>query len=234
MNALLADIDWVKPAIFLALFVVYVIKEAVSAAHKAARPAAQPRRPPVELAQRQQINEEVGDFLRRAAERRAVLTTRTAESTPAQPKPALRGAPSGGQAATLAKTSSRRALAEPLVEVVEVQPTRRNVGSGAVAAHVQQHLDNRQFAERASQLSHVQEAGATASTRIHDVFDHQVGSLAQAAGDQTPADGGMEAAPPLQFPQVTASGLAAMLRDPDGLRQAITINEILHRPVERW
>ena len=33
---------------------------------------------------------------------------------------------------------------------------------------------------------------------------------------------------------IAAAGLAAMLADHQGLRQAIVLNEILHRPEERW
>ena len=35
-------------------------------------------------------------------------------------------------------------------------------------------------------------------------------------------------------PQTAAAGLAAMLADAQGIRQAILINEILQRPTDRW
>jgi hypothetical protein len=57
-------------------------------------------------------------------------------------------------------------------------------------------------------------------------FDHAVGTLAAnnpAAAEPTPA--------PRDAP---AAEIAAMLANPDGVRQAIVLNEILSRPTQRW
>jgi hypothetical protein len=55
-------------------------------------------------------------------------------------------------------------------------------------------------------------------------FDHSVGTLAG-------SDSGQIAAPQQETP---ASQIAAMLANPQGVRQAVILNEILRRPSDRW
>jgi hypothetical protein len=55
-------------------------------------------------------------------------------------------------------------------------------------------------------------------------FDHSVGTLA-----------GSDAAQPAALQRETpASQIAAMLANPEGVRQAVILNEILRRPSDRW
>jgi len=63
--------------------------------------------------------------------------------------------------------------------------------------------------------------------QLKSKFDHAVGTLAgtgSAAAGEAIAVG----------PDTPAAQLAAMLRDPQGIRQAVLVNEILRRPSERW
>jgi hypothetical protein len=60
-------------------------------------------------------------------------------------------------------------------------------------------------------------------------FDHTVGTLTGsdvAAAEKAAQEANMAAMP--------AAQIAAMLATPDGVRQAIVVNEILRRPVDRW
>jgi hypothetical protein len=71
------------------------------------------------------------------------------------------------------------------------------------------------------------------------VFDHNLSQLESVAGET--------AAPPVaaepaelaeptiaDIPITSAAGLAALLASTESVRQAIVLNEILHRPEERW
>jgi hypothetical protein len=60
-------------------------------------------------------------------------------------------------------------------------------------------------------------------------FDHTVGSLTGSA--VTAAE---QAAAAVTASETPAAQIAAMLATPDGVRQAIVVNEILRRPIDRW
>jgi hypothetical protein len=101
------------------------------------------------------------------------------------------------------------------------------------------HLDTGEIERRSEQLGvGVARAEAELDEHLHEALDHEVSSLSRAAGETAmpPASEvppGAEAAPP--EPLLTgAAGIAAVLSDMENIRQAIIINEILHRPVERW
>ena len=75
--------------------------------------------------------------------------------------------------------------------------------------------------------------------RLHQVFDHHVGDLELMPGEAATAP--MVAAPLelteqslLDIPATFATGLTDLLANPDSVRQAIVLNEIIHRPEERW
>jgi hypothetical protein len=59
-------------------------------------------------------------------------------------------------------------------------------------------------------------------------FDHTVGTLAASAGSASDQPSG-------PAPRDTPAGqIAALLASPDGLRQAMVLNEILRRPADSW
>jgi hypothetical protein len=58
-------------------------------------------------------------------------------------------------------------------------------------------------------------------------FDHTVGTLSESSKKPQTAD----AAP---APTTPAAQIAALLANPEGVRQAIVLNEILRRPSDRW
>jgi len=59
-------------------------------------------------------------------------------------------------------------------------------------------------------------------------FDHGLGSLDARHASR------MEEQKPTETAPSQAAQMAALLSSPDGIRQAIVLNEILRRPEERW
>jgi len=118
--------------------------------------------------------------------------------------------------------SSSQPLSKPLS-----QSSEKTLRSEGVAEHVARHLGGSQeLAEHAEHLGEV--VGQTderLAARLHQKFDHQIGSLQRA--EPTAADAQPEE------PSVT-DDIMQLLSTPDGMRQAILANEILRRPIDRW
>lgn len=188
--------------------------------------------------------DEIEEFLRRAAMRRAAAQHQAAQQPqgfqlPANPPP---------------PAPLRSALQPTYVDVepveVEVVYDEPEVGSG-VASQVTRDLDSRQFGESARHLGEeVGLADDKMDARLHRKFDHQVGHLRSTtaatptvtAGQSfdearhgvagaAPAGAGDAAA---QAAGVSAAEIALLLRTPRNIRHAIIMNEILTRPEERW
>lgn len=238
--------DWAKvlPIIGIIVFAVgsWVARQIASRqAGNAPGPPVAPRqqapRPPQRAAGRPaaaraggEPRDEVEEFLRRVADRRAGAKPREVEVLePQQPRPSrLQPQPAAPVEA----------------EVIEVERTlaKEPVFRGSsVSQHVDVHLgeddvdDVRRLNE--PRLSSSPDLSDDVMEKhIHEVFDHQVGSLAQSP------IGGQPAEPPApktgrrkgELPQTAAAGLAALLADTHSLRRAIVINEILTRPKHDW
>jgi len=98
---------------------------------------------------------------------------------------------------------------------------------GTVAEHVAEHLDTRRFDERAGRLSHLQSTvEKDIGGHVRSVFDHQVGTLTDKPTVQTAAVVATTASP--------AEQIVAMLRDPQSMRNAVILQEILRPPTDRW
>jgi hypothetical protein len=98
---------------------------------------------------------------------------------------------------------------------------------GSVAEHVQRHLDNRAFAERASHLSKVDNADELMQGHLKQVFEHPVGSLASQQAGAESQPGKVSSASPQIKPVLPATEIAAIFRDPKRIRQAVILTEIL-------
>jgi len=84
----------------------------------------------------------------------------------------------------------------------------------------------------------VAQADQQIDQRLQQVFDHRVSKLEVVPGEA--------AAPPMAYeppdlvgasadiPATFATGLLELVSSPESLSQAIILNEILHRPEERW
>ena len=203
-----------KAIILIVMGLIYMFNKLVGGAkaqqHKPPRPEAR-MRPPSPA--RQEVNDEVAEFLRRTAERTAQRTGKK----PPEPQPAATG---------------RRPLVERHVaplssELVDVEAIDEPPTGAGVASHVAQHLDRSGFDQRAAQLGSVEQEERTFQDQVDQTFDHQVGHLAMRG--EEPAPGAQAPAAP-----VAAQTIAALLADPQNFRGAIVLNEILQRPTDRW
>jgi hypothetical protein len=101
-----------------------------------------------------------------------------------------------------------------------------------VASHVKEYLSSDQFTTRAAQLGEeVGEADERMEARLHAKFDHQVGQLTKSSTDSPYTVGPSQESAQQRMPVVN---LAELLRSPQGMLQAIVLNEILHPPQHRW
>jgi hypothetical protein len=98
-----------------------------------------------------------------------------------------------------------------------------------VAEHVEQQVAARSqsIAQKASTLGkRIVNEDQQFDSQLKAKFDHTVGSLSTAAPGSPE-----QAASSMTTP---AAQIAAMLANPDGVRQAMVLNEILRRPSDRW
>lgn len=101
----------------------------------------------------------------------------------------------------------------------------------SVAEHVAEHVDASMQAmgEHSARLGRrVVQADEKFDEQLHTKFDHEVGTLAERHAKRMKDE---ESKPEVATP---AAQIVAMLTNPEGVRQAILLNEILRRPEERW
>lgn len=227
---LLAGIEvWLKFIFVVVFLLIWVFNNLLSNKKPAARP--QPRGPapppqpglPAERpAGPQQLAGEIEEFLERATQKRQEKSRRkpaktvvTAAAPVPPPKPARR----------------------------LVQSTSENQGfevttGEAVAEHVRKHLDNRQFTERAEHLTDdITKSDTQREAHHKQVFEHKLGRLADTSTSQHAQDASDSAASQQATHDASAAAatpIASMLANPESLRQAIVLNEILMRPEHRW
>ncbi|MCU0879578.1 MAG: hypothetical protein MUF06_17505 [Pirellulaceae bacterium] len=188
--------------------------------------------------------DEVEEFLRRAAARRAAAQGQQGRRPPPQqppPQPAWAPpAPPQPFQQRPPQPPPRRpgSLAEVVMlepvelvdaEIVEAQPA----GRGAVDRSVNQHFRGTQaIGQHAQQLgADVDLADDKLEAHLHQVFDHKVGDLKRStmeAAAESPSQAARDA------PLPGAASIAAMLINPQSLRNAILMSEILRRPEENW
>lgn len=165
------------------------------------------------------LKDEIGEFLRRAAERRGAAPAQPARR-PAPAQPPVRETRPARETRPVRKTPAPR-IDEPVeVELVEVPSTP----SRSAFVPTQGATETARLAtERLGR--DIDQADERMAEHLHQVFDHQVGTLQR---------GRIQLQVQEPLPQTTAAGLASMVADPVRLRQAILLNEILERPVHRW
>jgi hypothetical protein len=242
--------ELIGSVIGLAALVLWVIKQIVESNKEVgpqkARPAAAPQPQPQAAAnpagqQADPLRHQVEDFLRRSGR------------GPQGQQPGggpRRVRPAGtGEVELLVEddaSSERRPLAQPLRSAERAQP----VGSApplaaqvnkprkpaqrrqTVAEHVAESIaaHSREVGEQASRLGQrIIEDDHQFDVQLKAKFDHQVGTLtgsAVAAAEQ--------AAAAIALQNTPAAQIAALLANPEGVRQAVVLNEILRRPGDRW
>jgi hypothetical protein len=180
-------------------------------------PAAVPPRP----APTDALNNEIDEFLRRAAQRRQRQQSRGAEAVRPPRESVIR---------------QGRAVERPVeAEVISARPV-----GGEVEKHLQKFAaEKKEFEERAARLGgEVAQADDKVAAHLKEKFTHQLGQLERRLGETaaspSPAPTGFaeDQIPPL--PATAAAGFAALLMNAPSLRQAIVLSEILPRPMDRW
>ena len=221
MQPLLAADGW-QTVIGLIIFIFWSALQWLGSREEAKQKPQRPRpeRPqPVDLAegapqpqnqgprnQEEALRSEVEDFLRRAQ-------GKPPKSQPAS-QPTLQ--PARQQKPPQPPQPERKRLVDPAAR----QPSHslRNEG---VAEHVARHISTQDIAAHTRTLgAKIATADDQLESRLHKKFDHAVGRLEHLdspTDDKSPNDD-------------LAAEVAAMLRSPEGMRQLIIANEIMHRP----
>jgi hypothetical protein len=173
------------------------------------------------------MQNEIDEFLRRATGRR--------DPTP-QPGQAQRQRPAAGRPSVAgAKADPRRVRAAPTAVRTKSPPpapVETIETPEAISEHVKQFLSMRQFDQRTSNLSSIDEKEREFDLKLKQTFSHELGHLKPS----TLADGGDSAATAaaLQPIPVNLNVLANLFRSGTDLKRAIALNEIFQRPEHRW
>lgn len=164
------------------------------------------------------IRSEVDEFLKR-------LSQPAPEQEPPKRKPPKKQKPRKKRVPTAAGNQRDR-----LQSSLKPQQLDGRSEGESVDEHVRSHLghlEESQLAENAALMgSKIAQSDDRLEARLHEKFDHKLGKLESRKA---------ETVKPVE-PQVpsTAEAIAKMLSSPDGMRQAVVLNEILQRPSDRW
>jgi len=213
------------------------IKESQEAARRRERQA-QARARAQAQGKKDPLEDEIGAFLRGAAERRGVRPPQPGRPAPQQPRPAA-PAPVAQPVARPAQQPRPVRRAQPVrppqeepVDVVLLEEAQPG------ALREQRGKDRLQHLAPADVGREVTRAEKELEGHVHQVFDHKIGRLAGQPGDTARPAAIQEASSPEDqvgpLPSTAAAGLTALFADANNLRQAILIHEILRRPEERW
>ncbi len=204
------------------------------------------------------MNNEVEEFLRRAAARRAQVEAQMRAQAEARaggqqmPPPQQQQIPvayspqppagygqarpvpprmtSAPQSLSQQQAYSSPSMSQTVVAAELAEDTDRVAAS--VAAHLR---GTEQIARHTAQLSErVDIADDVMDAHLQQTFDHQLGRLKKTT-DATPQvtrqDSNAVAA---TVAKATVLGIAHMLQNPQNIRSAIILNEVFNRPTDRW
>ena len=251
--------EWTDIVVPVVVFVIWIINQ-ISGMKKAGQPPAgrgvvrpqqpagqQPAGQPAAAGQRG-LMDEVEQFLKEARKAMEQPKQQQPKNLPPQPKPQQQRTPQPAQRSQAKgkqkppklpkqQTGGRVPLSEQsgLRSKLE-QRDRDDVERGSsVGEHVRQHLDTSRFEERAGRLSHLQQkVNQDIGERVHSAFDHRVGTLAEQSGTRTDAQGAAMTTDDSATGPNSVVQIVAMLRDPQSMRNAIILQEILSPPTHRW
>ncbi|MGD9634880.1 MAG: hypothetical protein AB7G28_19900 [Pirellulales bacterium] len=148
-----------------------------------------------------------------------VLLDESVAEPPRRTMPSSKGAPKVAPAAR----EKRSASAQPAARLGG-KPRARTV-----AEHVAERAgaSSTQFQQEVADLGQrVKQADEQFDRQLQQKFDHRIGRLATASTTtETTAQ---------PTPATPAAQIAALMTNPEGVRQAIVLNEILRRPTDRW
>ncbi len=192
-----------------------------------AKPKPNPAQRPVPA----DVADEIENFLRRAQERRAGAK-RPREVAPQADRPTRQPQRQPVPAeAVPAEAVPNEAVPN---EVAELKPLDERVED-----HVQRYLNEDEFTRRGTSMGKevVDDVTRDIDQHLQQVFDHQLGDLG-AGSAAAQAGSGPTASSQFAAPVAADSSggieWADLFANPDSMRQAIVLNEILTRPEHRW
>jgi hypothetical protein len=234
--------DWealIKVGIFLVVIGYSLINQIIAAARKAARsaqpgeprPAApkpavpKPERPP----RQQQLHDEVEEFLRRAKAQGLPGAPSSAGNKP----PPLPNAQRDKINVELSLPPTARKRPKPSVRVLTTATPAtvldEPLTNYASPGHLEDHISSRNLEHRVGSLAtHEQQFDA----HVGQGFGRTLGSLASQTAEASvvpPTD-----ATGANWEPTAAERFADDLRNPESMRMAMVLNEILMRPEHRW
>jgi hypothetical protein len=163
-------------------------------------------------------------FLRQAAQRRAQRQAGALRPAAPAPTPAPPPPPAAGPAPASPQRPARGPLVPPPVRPTPLtNVVKSQVVTLAESPRLGTRVNTAGFEQRAEHLGEdVSLADEHMEAHIAEKFDHHVGSLS--GGDTAQSDaGGADAA-------LGVAELAALLKDPKTVRQAVILSEILNPP----
>jgi hypothetical protein len=207
-------------------------------------PQQKPATPPKPVAaeggqQADQLRTQVEEFLKRAGQRQQPEQQPQSPRAP-QPRPASEIEVLANDASRLPdrRTSTDAARANEARKAAaaanpDKRPARRSVTPKRRVTLAERAADREavrlgSLPDQPPQLGkRIIEEDKQFDTQLKAKFDHAVGTLAESAPKVQPT----ATSPARETP---AAQIAAMLANPDGVRTAVIINEILRRPSDRW
>lgn len=217
-----ADGEWIGIVVFVIFVVFSILSQLAGKLKDVQREVARRGRanPPDHIPKpADPLEDEIAEFLRRAAERQK----------PAQPDRPAPPPPAADEA--------MRPFRPP---PVPLEPVAEPVAQESVAEHVRDRFGRPQFGQVGSTGlgREVAQADDKVDERLREKFGRQVSRLASVPGEAAAGAVAVEPLVPADRvaapPAFDAASVAAMLTNPSTLRQVILASEILHRPEERW
>ena len=184
----------------------------------------------------------IEEFLRRAAERRK---QQQQNQPPAQQPPRARRVIEAAEVEIVdpvevvrpvkpkpPRTATNKKPCKPLQQQKEIRERKarreeKAVRDQSISDHVRQHIDTRDVSDHADHLGErIQNVDDVVQARIHRKFDHDVGQL----DDRPTVQDDVVASVESDDVSRLAADLLGMLSNPESVRQAILVSEILSRP----
>jgi enoyl-CoA hydratase/carnithine racemase len=174
------------------------------------------------------MNNEVEEFLRRAAQRRAQVESQLRAQAEARAR---------GQGQVPPQREPPKRLTPVAQSISQPQVAELAVTGDRVTASVAEHMRHTQeIAAHVEQLGdRVETADEEMEAHLRQTFDHSVGRLQKTTeGPAQLTPGGPSVPATVRQDVGAAQGIAQLLRSPLSVRNAIILAEVLNRPTDRW
>jgi hypothetical protein len=221
-----ADIDYIKLIGVVVAISIWAINHLLAGLKKsraqAPPPNATPPHDPAAASMRKDLNAEVKEFLRRAAQQRGTQpASRPQASIP----------PGGNRRDDDQRRQDQRKQKRKSQSSKPVAPVAPKLDDSLAHRRVTSRLENSSLDERTEQLSNL-DRSSQIDARTQQSLDHPIGQLT--SGLLADPSNSTAAAETSDSQADYAADIAAALRSPRSIRTAMILNEILARPTDRW